>query len=116
MKKFLLGVLAGILMAGLFGVVALLVFAKLGSQEKSVEKDSTLVLRLEGAISEKPGPDMPSFLGGAAPPTITDVWKSLKKAAIDPRIKAVVLMPRGLAVGWAKLQEIRGSLLEYKAS
>jgi protease-4 len=117
MKMFFLGVLAGVLMAGLFGVVAILVAAKLGSQEKSVESNSTLVLRLEGAISEKPGADMPfAFLGGAAPPTVTDVWKSLKKAAIDPKIKAVVLMPRGLSVGWAKLQEIRGGLIEYKAS
>jgi len=117
MKKFLLGVLAGVLMAGLFGVVALLVLAKLGSNEKSVEKESTLVLRLEGSISEKSAADMPfGFLGGAAPPTVTDVWKSLKKAAIDPKIKAVVLMPRGLSVGWAKLQEIRGALVDYKAS
>lgn len=117
MKRFFLGVVAGVLMAGLLGVVALLVLAKLGSTEKSVGSNSTLVLRLEGEISEKPGADMPfGFLGGAAPPTVTDVWKSLKKAAIDPKVKAVVLMPRGLAVGWAKLQEIRGALVEYKAS
>lgn len=117
MKKFLLGVVAGVLLAGLFGVVAALVFSKLGSRDTSVEKDSTLVLRLEGTISEKPGADMPfGFLGGAAPPTVTDVWASLKKAKIDPRIKAVVLMPRGLSVGWAKLQEMRGDLLDYKAS
>ncbi|MFN0101100.1 MAG: signal peptide peptidase SppA [Bryobacteraceae bacterium] len=117
MKKFLLGVLAGVLMAGLFGFVAVLVVAKLGSTEKSVEKDSTLVLRLEGPIPEKAAADMPfGFLGGLAPPTVTDVWKSLKRAAIDPRIKAVVLMPRGLSVGWAKLQEIRGGLVDYRAS
>lgn len=117
MKKFLLGVLAGLLMAGLFGVVALLVLARLGSPEKSVETGSTLVLRLEGAIPEKPGPDMPfGFLGGAAPPTVTDVWKTLKKAAIDPKIKAVVLMPRGLSIGWAKLQELRSALVAFKAS
>lgn len=117
MKKFFLGVAAGVLMAGLFGVVALLVMARLGNQEKSVEKGSTLVLRLEGSIAEKAGPDMPfGFLGGAAAPTVTDVWKSLKMAAVDPKIKAVVLMPRGLSVGWAKLQEIRSSLVAYKAS
>lgn len=117
MKKFLLGVLAGVLMAGLFGFVAVVVLAKLGSAEKSIERDSTLVLRLEGSISEKAAADMPfGFLGGAAPPTVTDVWKSLKKAAIDPKIKAVVLMPRGLSVGWAKLQEIRGALVEFRAS
>ena len=117
MKKFLLGVLAGVLMVGLFGFVAVVVLAKLGSAEKSIERDSTLVLRLEGSISEKAAADMPfGFLGGAAPPTVTDVWKSLKKAAIDPKIKAVVLMPRGLSVGWAKLQEIRGALVEFRAS
>jgi protease-4 len=117
MKKFLLGVLAGVLMAGLLGFVAVLVLAKVGSSEKSVEQNSTLVLRLEGSISEKAAADMPfGFLGGSAPPTVTDVWKTLKKAAIDPKIKAVVLMPRGLSVGWAKLQEIRGALVDYKAS
>jgi len=117
MKKFLLGVLAGVLIAGLFGVVAVLVLSKLGSTEKNVEKNSTLVLRLEGTIGEKAAADMPfGFLGGAAPPTVSDVWKSLKMAAIDPKIKAVVLMPRGLQVGWAKLQEIRGGLVAYKAS
>ena len=117
MKKFWLGVLAGVLIAGLFGFVAAVVVARLGSQEKSVERDSTLVLRLEGAIGEKARPDMPfGFLGGAAPPTVVDIWKSLHKAAIDPKVKAVVLMPRGLSVGWAKLEEIRGALVHYKAS
>lgn len=117
MKKFFLGVAAGVLMAGLFGIVSLLVVAKLGSQEKKVERGSTLVLRLEGSIAEKAGPDMPfGFLGGASAPTVTDVWKSLKMAAIDPKIQAVVLMPRGLSTGWAKLQEIRSGLVAYKAS
>jgi protease-4 len=117
MKKFLLGVAAGVVMAGLFGVVLVLVAARMGSVETSVDRNSTLVLRLEGTIGEKAGADMPfAFLGGAAPPTVVDVWKALKKAAIDPKIKAVVLMPRGLGVGWAKLEEIRAGLVEYKAS
>jgi protease-4 len=117
MKKFLLGVLAGVLMAGLFGFVAFVVLAKMGSAELPVAGESMLILRLEGAISEKPGADMPfPFLGGSAPPTVTDVWRSLKKAAVDSRIKAVVLMPRGLGVGWGKLQEIHADLLAYKKS
>lgn len=117
MKKFLLGLLAGVLLTCLFGFIAVLVFAALGKREKTVESDSTLVLRLEGGIPEKPGADMPlPFLGGAAPPTVTDVWRTLHKAAIDPKIKALVLMPRGLGVGWAKLQEIREGILHFKKS
>jgi protease IV len=117
MKKFLLGLLAGVLLTAMVGFIAVLVMAKIGSREKVIDKDSTLVLRLEGAITEKPGPDLPfPFLGAQSPPTVTDLWRSLKKAAADPRIKAVVLQPQGLAVGWAKLQEIRGLLVEFKKS
>lgn len=117
MKKFLLGVLAGLVVAGIFAFVAFVVFARIGSQEKTVEKDSTLVLRLEGAIPEKPQADMPfSFLGGAAPPTVTELWRTFHKAAADPKIKAIALMPRGLGVGWAKLHEIRAGLVNFKKS
>ena len=117
MKKFLLGVLAGVLLAGLFGVVAVLVIAKLGSQEKTIERNSTLVLRIEGSVPEKPAPELPwPFGSGGSAPTVIDIWKTLKKAAADPKIRAVVLMPRGLSVGWGKLQEIRSGLMEFKKS
>ena len=42
MKKFLLGVVAGVLTVGLLGFVAAVVLVKLGNPEKSVEKNSTL--------------------------------------------------------------------------
>ncbi|MBM3784665.1 MAG: signal peptide peptidase SppA [Acidobacteria bacterium] len=117
MKKFLLGVLAGLLFAGVVAFVAFVVFARIGSQEKTVEKDSTLVLRLEGPLAEKHGTDMPlPFLGGGAPPTVVELWRTFKKAAADPKIKALVLMPRGMAVGWAKLQELHAGITEFKKS
>lgn len=117
MKKFLLGLLAGILLTAMIGFIAMLVMAKLGSREKSIGNDSTLVLRLEGALTEKPGPDIPlPFLGTQSPPTVTDIWRTLKKAAVDPRIKAVVILPQGLGVGWAKLQEVHSQLVEFKKS
>jgi len=40
----------------------------------------------------------------------------LRNAAADSRIKAVVLEPRGLGVGWAKLEEIRDDILTFKKS
>ncbi|OYW13343.1 MAG: hypothetical protein B7X34_00415 [Acidobacteriia bacterium 12-62-4] len=95
----------------------MLAMAKLGDQKPTVAKDATLVLRLEGEIPEKAPLDMGiPFLQEAPPATVIDIWQSLQRAAVDPKIKAVVLMPRNMAVGWAKLQELRGDLLEFKKS
>ncbi len=40
----------------------------------------------------------------------------LRKAAVDDRIKAVLLTPHSLQAGWGKLDEIRGALLQYRRS
>ena len=40
----------------------------------------------------------------------------LRNAAADSRIQAVVLEPRGLSVGWAKLEELRTDILNFKKS
>ena len=40
----------------------------------------------------------------------------LRNAAADPHIKAIVLEPRGLSVGWAKLEELRGDIVNFKKS
>ncbi len=117
MKKFLIGLVVGLALAGMFVLIAVLAMAKLGDQKPTVAKDATLVLRLEGEIPEKAPLDMGiPFLQDAPPATVIDIWQSLQRAAVDPKIKAVVLMPRDMAVGWAKLQELRGDLLEFKKS
>ena len=117
MKKFLAGLLVGVVLAGMTLLIGALVLAKLGDQKPKVAKDATLVLRLEGGIPEKPPVDMGlPFLQQTPAVTVIDVWQSLQRAATDPKVKAVVLMPRNLAVGWAKLQELRGDLLAFKKS
>lgn len=117
MKKFLIGLAVGLALAGMFVLIAVLAMAKFGDSRPTVAGDSTLVLRLEGELPEKAPMDLGlPFMDNASPITVIDVWQGLKKAATDPKIKAVVLMPRGMAVGWAKLQELRGDLLEFKKS
>jgi protease-4 len=44
------------------------------------------------------------------------VWTSLRQAATDNRIKAVVLQPRDLDAGWGKLEEFRQEILGFKKS
>jgi protease IV len=50
------------------------------------------------------------------PLTVLDTWKLLRRAAGDTRVKALVLEPRGLDAGWAKLQELRAEIIAFKQS
>ena len=117
MGKFLLGLLTGLLLV--FLTVVLLFFAALRFRDKApaIADNSVLVLRLEGEISEKPPVELPSFVGGDRPGlTVAGVWLTLKKAAADSRIKAIALEPEDLAGGWAKLEEVRADLDQFRKS
>ena len=99
MKKFLLGLLAGLLLAGLSVFILFFAAIKLSDTQPTIAQGSTLVLRLEGEISERPEVEVP-FPGFGQPAlTVHDAWSMLKKAAADPKIKAIVLMPAGLQAG-----------------
>ncbi|MGA3018425.1 MAG: signal peptide peptidase SppA [Bryobacteraceae bacterium] len=117
MGKFLLGLLTGLLLV--FLVLVLIFFAAWHFRDRPPEiaDNSVLVLRLGGEIPEKPPLDMPAFLGGGHPGlTVTGFWMTLRKAAVDSHIKAVVLEPEKLAAGWAKLEEMRADLDRFRKS
>jgi protease-4 len=117
MGKFLLGLATGLLLV--FLTVVLLLFAALRFREKppTIAANSVLVLRLDGEIPEKPPVELPSFIGGDGPRvTVAGVWMTLKKAAADSNIRAIVLQPEGLAGGWAKLEEMRADLEQFRKS
>ncbi len=117
MAKFFIGLVTGVLLV--FLTFVLLFFALLRFREKPPEiaDNSVLVLRLNGDIPERPPFELPALFGGGNPgPTVTNVWQSLRKAAVDGHIKAVALEPTGLSAGWAKLEEIRADVEQFKKS
>jgi protease-4 len=118
MRKFLLGVLVGVLVAVVGIVIIVLVIGRLAaSKQPTIAADSVLVLTLEDDIPEVPPVDIPlPFLPSQGVPTVRDVWASLRAAATDNRIKAVVLQPQNLSIGWGKLQEFHEELAAFKAS
>jgi len=117
MAKFFVGMVTGVLLVVL-AVAALIGLAVMASRRPpDIAAGSVLVMRLRGEIPEKPGVEMPDFLGGGEPQaTVANVWMALRKAAADPRIKAVVLEPEDLAVGWARLEEIRSDIATFRRS
>ncbi len=117
MKKFLLGFLIGLVFAGLGAVIVGFAAMRLGDRRPTVSSNATLVLHLEGDMPEQQPVDYPlPFLQEQQAVTIPETWQMLRKAAVDPRIKAIVLEPRGLSIGWAKLEELRADILNFKKS
>jgi protease IV len=118
MKKFLLGFAIGILFVALAGVILVAAAVRFGgSRRPQVVANSALVLQLEGDLPEQSPVDFPiPFLEDQQPPTIAETWQMLRNAAADSRIQAIVLEPRGISVGWAKLEELRADILNFKKS
>jgi len=118
MWKFLLGVLVGVVVAVVVAFVLVFAVGRLfENRAPSVASDSVLVLELNGDIPEAAPVDIPiPFIQAQSPPTVRDMWTSLRQAATDNRIKAIVLQPRGLVTGWGKLEEFRQEISDFKKS
>src|SRR5580658_10755609 len=121
MKNLLIGLVIGILLCGL--TLLILVFAMVrfagsfASRPVSGAEGSTLVLDLEGDVPERLPADIPiPILQNQTPLSVEQVWETFRKAAADPRIHGILFQPRGLDIGWAKMQEIHDEILQFKKS
>jgi protease IV len=65
-----------------------------------------------GALAEK----QRRYFADAAPPAMPVVTEALRKAAYDPRVRGVLLRIEPLAIGWARVQEIRRHVEFFRAS
>jgi protease-4 len=87
----------------------------LGGRRASVPSSTALVLRLDGDLSEIEGAGfLDQFVEG--PPTVRAVVDALARAKTDRRIKGLVIEPAGGTPFWAKSQEIRDAILDFKKS
>lgn len=119
MGKFLLGVVTGVILVVLIFVIGIFAALSFGSRPAAVADGSTLILHLQGDVPETPPFDLPvsiPFIQPQTPLTVQNVWSILRRAAADSRIKAVVFEPAGASPGWAKMQEIRADLEQFRKS
>ncbi|HSU32027.1 MAG TPA: signal peptide peptidase SppA [Bryobacteraceae bacterium] len=118
MRKFFWGVLVGLIATVLGLVIIVLAVVRLAAHKQpTIAANSALVLALEGNVPEANAVDIPiPFIQSQANPAVHDLWSSLREAARDHRIKAIVLQPKRLLIGWGKLEEIHEELLDFKKS
>lgn len=91
-------------------------FYKIGPKEATVAGNAYLEIKLEGQLEDY-SPSIP-FLEFFPETTISlyDTWMNLRKAARDSRIKAVVIKFGMLEADWAKMEELRQSVLAFRES
>jgi protease-4 len=115
MRRGVAFVLTLILIAIVVSIGAVGFMFVLVGREPDVSANSTLVLRVTGDLAEaEPGGVFNQFL--ESPPTVRSMVDALRKAKVDGRIAGVVIAPAGGSGLWAKVQELREAILDFKTS
>jgi len=82
----------------------------------AIKEGSYLLLEVGGSYGEGPPQDLVGSLLHRRERTLIDLLTMIREARIDQRIKGVIIKVTGLEIGWAKIQDIRDALLDFKKS
>ncbi|MCL4795175.1 MAG: signal peptide peptidase SppA [Bryobacteraceae bacterium] len=117
MKRFLLGVLAGVIIAGVSVVVLFFASLKLADRTPSIPDRFLLAIRLQGGIPEVSSTSLPfPGLEGQTALTVVELYRILHGAASDKRVAGIFLVPAGVQTGWGKLDEVRDGIAAVRAA
>lgn len=117
MKKWFFGVLTGFFLAFLL-IAAAGVYGLLNSDRTlRIADNTTLALDISGDVPEQVSPDLAgALLGERQPMTMVALIRSIERAKTDKRIKGILLKPTESQLGWAKMQQLRRALAEFRRS
>ncbi len=103
----------GVLAALLFITVLGLGLASLPGTKHSIEAHSTLILRLDGPVQDRPTHSMmriEEFLGQPQTLSLTETLLALNAAATDERVDGIRIELGLIDMGYASIQELRQAL------
>jgi protease-4 len=93
----------------------LMFLALMMGREPQVSTNSTLLLRVSGDLQEtEPLGALGSLFEPS--PTVRSIVEALRKAKVDRRVSSVVIRPTGSAALWAKVQEVRDAITDFRRS
>lgn len=95
--------------------VALVVSALRGNRP-SIQDNSVLALRISGSLPDYVPDDPFRRIFGAPPQSLGSLLAQFRKAKVDKRITAVMLDLDMSDAGWAKSEEIRGAIQDFRTS
>jgi protease IV len=99
----------------LIGLI-LLMWAASKPAAMRIPSNGVLVINASGEIEEQRAPDIFSALNGTTPVVLHDYLDAMDTAATDSHITGLVMRIGPLETGWAKLEELRTHLLNFRKS
>lgn len=110
-KSFFASLLAIVVVLGILMLIGA-GFVASTSKEEPIKEGSYLVIDLYGGIEEyNPPSGVMAEITGGKPETLTRILGNLKKAAVDDKIKGVILkMSASNSAGLAMIEEMRGAI------
>src|SRR5205807_10410213 len=93
-----------------------IVASALRGNRPSIQDNSVLALKISGPLPDYVPDDPFRRLFGAQPQSLGILLAQLRKAKVDKRITAVMLDIDMSEAGWAKSEEIRGAIEDFRTS
>src|ERR1041384_7996717 len=116
-RKIVLIISSIVLALVLIVVVGIAIIATaLGGKRPSIEDNSVLTLKVSGALPDYVPDDPLRKLLGGQPQSLGSLLAQFRKAKVDKRITAVLLDVDISEVGWAKSEEIRDAITDFRSS
>jgi len=110
-------VLTILLSAVLLSAAGMVVLMLVVGREPAVAANSVLVVRVEGDLADSASDTVLESVMGARRNGTRAIVENLRKAKADRRITGILVKPGNLrSAYWARLQEVRDAILDFKAS
>src|SRR6202158_3574221 len=111
-------IISGVVVALVLVLVlgGLLIFAAFRKAPPSIHDNSVLALSVSGPLPDYVPDDPVRRLFGGPEQSLTGLLIQLKKAKADKRISAILLDIGGSGAGWAKAEEIRDAIADFRSS
>ncbi len=108
------GIVIGLILVCFIGL-AILVSAVRGDRP-SIRDNSVLALNVSGPLPDYVPDNAFNRLFGNPPQSLGNLMAQFRKAKADKRISAIILNIDASDTGWAKTEEIRGAIEDFRAS
>lgn len=108
------GIILGLILIVFVGMAILV--SSLRGGRPSIRDNSVLALRISGPLPDYVPDNAFNRLFGNPPQSLGSLMAQFRKAKADKRITAIILDIDASDAGWAKAEEIRGAIEDFRAS
>ena len=108
------GILLGLVLIVVLGIA--IVVSAIRGDRPSIQDNSVLALRISGSMPDYVPDDPFRRIFGGQPQSLGSLLAQFRKAKVDKRITAVLLDIDMSEVGWAKSEEIRSAISDFRSS